>query len=50
MMYNITPPNTTLDSIQLIKPYTFTFEGLILLFIIVIILTLITVIYVKKIL
>jgi hypothetical protein len=48
MIYNVSPPNTTLDSIQMITPYTFTFEGTIALFIIVIILTLIMVLCIKK--
>jgi len=48
MLYNLTEPNTTLESIHMISPYTFTFNGLILLFTIVIVLTLIIVIYVKK--
>lgn len=48
MFYNISQPNTTLDSIQMITPYTFTFNGVIVLCIIVIILTLISVICIKK--
>lgn len=48
MIYNISQPNTTLDSIDLIHPYVFTFNGLILLFTIVIILTIILVIGIKK--
>jgi hypothetical protein len=48
MLYNISPPNTTLDSIQMFSPYTVTFDGLIILFTIVIILTLLIVICIKK--
>ena len=48
MMYNVSPPNTTLDSIQMTSPYVVTFEGLILLFIIVVILTIFFVICIKK--
>jgi hypothetical protein len=48
MIYNVSPPNTTIDSIQMTTPYIVTFEGLILLFIIVIILTIFFVICVKK--
>jgi hypothetical protein len=48
MIYNISAPNTTIESVQAISPYTFTFNGMIVLFIIVIILTLITVICIKK--
>jgi len=48
MIYNISQPNTTLDSITAITPFTFTFNGIILLFIIVIILTIISVICIKK--
>lgn len=31
MIYNISAPNTTLESIQAITPYTFTFDGLIVI-------------------
>lgn len=50
MFYNLSQPNTTLDSLHTISPYTFHFNGLIVLFIIVIVITLISVIYVKKVL
>lgn len=50
MFYNLSQPNTTLDSIQMISPYTFTFNGVIILCTVVIILTLISVILIKKIL
>jgi len=49
MLYNLSAPNTTIDSIQMTSPYVVTFEGLILLFIVVIILTILLVISVKKI-
>lgn len=48
MMYNISQPNLTLDSISTTQQYMFSTSGLIVLFIIVIIVTLITVICVKK--
>lgn len=48
MMYNISAPNTTLESIHAIQPYNFTFNGLIVLFIIVIAIMLIMVICIKK--
>jgi len=48
MIYNISAPNTTLESVHAITPYTFTFNGLIVIFIIVIILTLIAVICAKR--
>lgn len=48
MIYNISSPNITLDSIQVLPQYTFSLNGLILFFIIVITLTLITVICAKK--
>ena len=47
-MYNLSQPNTTLESIGAITPYTFTFNGLILLFIVVIVLTLVAVVCVKR--
>jgi len=48
MIYNLSQPNTTLESIGAITPYTFTFNGLILLFIVVIVLTLVAVVCVKR--
>ena len=48
MLYNISSPNTTIDSIQMTTPYVVTFEGLILLFSIVIILTILLVVCIKK--
>jgi hypothetical protein len=48
MFYNISQPNTTLDSINIIPPYTFSISGLILLFIIIIIVILLFVISAKK--
>jgi|WetSurMetagenome_2_1015567.scaffolds.fasta_scaffold09965_3 hypothetical protein len=48
MLYNISSPNTTIDSIQMVTPYIVTFDGLILLFTITIILTIFFVICIKK--
>jgi len=48
MIYNVSAPNITIDSISTTPPYMFSTSGLIVLFIIVIILTLISVICVKK--
>ena len=48
MIYNVSEPNATIDSIHGMLNYTFSTTGLIIFFIIIIIITLITVICVKK--
>ena len=48
MLYNLSEPNITIDSIAATPPYMFSTTGLIVLFIIIIIITLLSVICVKK--
>lgn len=48
MIYNLSPPNATIDSITNSQQYIFSTTGLIIFFIIIIIITLITVICIKK--